>query len=122
MTKRVLDVGNCDPDHSSITRLLQQNFAVDVVRVHNQAGAMSELEKSGFDLVLVNRLMDKDGSSGLEIIKAMKTGASAETPVMMITNFPDHQALAVAAGAEPGFGKAALSSSETLSLLTKYLG
>ncbi len=98
MSKRVLDVGNCDPDHSSIKRLIEQNFAAEVVRTHNLAGALEELDRDRFDLVLVNRLMDEDGSPGIDIIKSIKGNIGfGDTPVLMITNFEDYQELALAA-------------------------
>ena len=81
MAKRVLEVGNCDPDHSSIKRLLEQSFAAEVVRTHNLAEALVELGRARFDLVLVNRLMDKDGSPGIDIIKAVKGDAGAHEAV-----------------------------------------
>ena len=120
MSKRVLDVGNCGPDHGSIKALLEQNFDVEVVQAHNHDGALSKLEKGTFDLVMVNRLMDLDGSSGLDIVRSVKK-QFADTPVMMITNFPEHQQSATAAGAEPGFGKAQLRSADTVQLLATYL-
>jgi hypothetical protein len=40
---------------------------------------------------------------------------------MMITNYPDHEAKAIAAGAEPGFGKKSLHEPETRQRLAKFL-
>ena len=69
--------------------------------------AIEALAGIPFDLVLVNRLMDRDGASGQEIIERIKADATfGSTPVMMITNFAENQASAIAAGAVPGFGKA----------------
>jgi len=120
MGKRVLDVGNCGPDHSSIKDLIQRNFGAEIVRAHGHSSALAELQQGTFDLVLVNRLMDADGSSGLEVIQSV-VEQFAETPVMMITNFSEHQASAVAAGAAPGFGKSQLHSPDTVRLLQQYL-
>ena len=119
--KRVLDVGNCDPDHSSIKRLLEQQFDVELVRAHGRDDALKQWSSSEFDLVLVNRLMDRDGSSGLAIIEELCGDEARTAPVMMITNFADHQERAVAAGAVPGFGKAALNESATIDKLAKHL-
>ena len=118
--RRVLDVGNCGPDHSAIKSLLAEHFDVEVVQAHSHDSALAELANSSFDLVLVNRLMDRDGSSGLEIVRSVKQ-QFAETPVMMITNFAEHQQSATAAGAEEGFGKSQLRSAETVQLLSGYL-
>ena len=122
MTKRVLDVGNCGPDHASITHMIESNFDAEVVQVHDGDEAVQTLASQSFDLVLVNRLMDRTGASGLDIIKKVKADADRRAvPVMMITNFEEHQGLAVAAGAEPGFGKQAMNLPKTIDLLRPYL-
>ena len=54
MRHRVLDVGNCDPDHGMIKRLLEQQFDAEVVRAHSQDAALVELRRQTFDLVLAN--------------------------------------------------------------------
>jgi two-component system, chemotaxis family, chemotaxis protein CheY len=120
--KRVLDVGNCSMDHGAISDLLASRFSADVVQAHGPDDALSELRGGKFDLVLVNRKLDQDQSDGLEIIKQIKADPQlAPTPCMLITNFPEHQATAVAAGAEPGFGKSSLSAPETIERLKQYL-
>jgi CheY-like chemotaxis protein len=121
--KRVLDVGNCSLDHEAISSLLARHFAADVVQAHGPDDALSELRRGRFDLVLVNRQLDQDHSVGLEIIKQIKADPQlATTPCMLITNFSEHQATAVAAGAEPGFGKSSLAAPETIERLKKHLG
>lgn len=122
MPKRVLDIGNCDPDHHAIKRLIEREFEAVVVRSHGQDDSLRALREQRYDLVLVNRVMDRDGSEGLPIIQAMKQDADlAEIPVLMITNYPDHQETAVAAGAEPGFGKRDLGKGQTIALLAVHL-
>lgn len=118
----VLDVGNCDPDHGRIRVLLERRFAVAVDRVMFVPEALARLADRTYALVLVNRLIFADGSDGLKLIEAMQAdGRLRGTPVMMVSNFPDAQARAVAAGAVPGFGKAALDAPETLARLARYL-
>ncbi len=109
MSRRVLDVGSCGPDHDALSQLLQQHFDVTVVQAHGLQDALRLMRAAAFDLVTVNRVMDRDGSYGLEIIKAMKADPDlAGLPVMMITNFDQHQQQAQQAGAVPGFGKSSL--------------
>src|SRR6187200_2500690 len=92
MTKRVLDVGNCVPDHAAIRTMLQRNFKADVVQADGPGDALTLLKREPFDLVLVNRKLDQDYSDGLEILKAIKADAAlAKTPVMLITNYAEHQ-------------------------------
>lgn len=114
MSKRVLDVGQCNPDHSTISSFLSTHFdEVEVVRAHLFSDAIEQLNSGSFDLVLVNRLLDKDHSEGAEIIKAMKADDQlASIPVMIVSNFPEAQTAAVELGAMQGFGKAALLAHE----------
>ncbi|MCA9265507.1 MAG: response regulator [Planctomycetales bacterium] len=120
--RKVLGVGNCAIDHGNIRQMLQEHFAAELDAVHDGTSALDALRANDYDLVLVNRLLDRDGSSGLDVIKSIRTASEfALVPVMMVTNFSDHQAQAVAAGAVPGFGKAALGTAETLACLQPFL-
>jgi two-component system chemotaxis response regulator CheY len=72
------------------------------------------LKSDRFDLVLVNRKLDVDYSDGLEVIRQIKSDpAIADVPVMLVTNYPEHQDAAVAAGAVRGFGKLEFEKPET---------
>jgi two-component system chemotaxis response regulator CheY len=123
MTKRVLDVGQCQPDHAAIRRLVQGEFGAEVVQADRLDDALAQLRRGRFDLVLINRKLDIDYSDGLEILRAIKADAElAAVPVMLVTNYPEHQQEAVAAGAEPGFGKAELGQAETRDKLGRFLG
>jgi len=121
--KRVLDVGQCGADHSAIRHLLARHFEADVTAADDLDSALAHLGDGPYDLVLVNRKLDVDGSDGLEVIRRIKADAQFDTvPVMLVTNFPEYQQQAVAAGAEMGFGKAQLGDVETRELLAKFLG
>src|SRR5205085_10671959 len=72
MTKRVLDVGNCVPDHAAIRGMLETTFAAEVIQADGQDDALAVLRQEHVDLVLVNRKLDQDYSDGLEIIKQIK--------------------------------------------------
>ena len=123
MKKRVLDVGNCHADHASIRRLIEEEFAAEVVRAQFQDEAVQMLREDAFDLVLVNRKLDRDRSEGLTLIRTLKADRRlARIPVMLISNFADSQEDAVEAGALPGFGKRDLSSGEALEPLRRVLG
>ncbi len=111
MTKRVLDVGNCDPDFASIRNFLSSRFDCEVVRAHGPDDTLAKLRQNDYALVLVNRKLDRDYSEGIEIIKIIKADVDLQSvPVMLITNFSEHQDAAVALGAELGFGKLELNS------------
>jgi CheY-like chemotaxis protein len=121
--KRVLDVGNCVPDHVAICQLLEGRFGAQVDRADQWDDAEQQLRRVNYDLVLVNRKLDIDYSDGLEIIKRIKSDpALRHIPVMLVTNYADHQQSAVAEGALLGFGKLELWSSETHAKLAAVLG
>lgn len=123
MTKRVLDVGQCPPDHMMIRRMLERHFDVAVAQADGPDDALAALREQPFDLVLVNRKLDQDYSDGVEVIRRIKADAELSgVPVMLVTNYAEHQDLAVAAGAERGFGKQALDRPETVERLARVLG
>ena len=62
MSKRVIDVGNCGPDHAAIRRLIEGNFDAQVAAADDLKSALAQLDKSQVDLVLVNRKLDLDYS------------------------------------------------------------
>lgn len=114
MKRTVLDVGNCGPDHTSIKRMLQSNFDVNVLQAHNLTDTLAILGTQPIDLVLINRKLDEDYSDGIEILKVIKADTKiGSVPVMLITNYEEHQAQAISLGALPGFGKLSLNSVQT---------
>jgi CheY-like chemotaxis protein len=113
--KRILDVGNCGPDHAAVTRFFTQHFNCEVAQADRAADAMDKLRQQSFDLVVVNRKLDIDYSDGMEVLQQTKsTPETADVPVMMITNYEEHQNAAVEAGAVRGFGKLEYENPETL--------
>jgi CheY-like chemotaxis protein len=122
MPKRVLDVGQCVPDHATIRSYLTRNFGCEVVQVDDAPAALAQLNAGGFDLVLVNRQLDIDHSEGLDVIRQIKADSKiAGVPVMMVTNYPEHQDAAIAAGAIRGFGKREYQKPETREKLAAIL-
>ncbi len=120
--RNVLDVGQCSPDHFSISQLLTKNFDVQIHQAHSFEQSIIQANAIAFDLILINRVLDADGSSGYDILKAFKADpATAQQPVMLISNFEDAQQMAITQGAVPGFGKSKLHHSETIELLSPYL-
>ena len=120
--KRVLDVGNCAPDHAAIRSMIQGSFSAEVVQAHGLDDTLAALREGRFDLVLVNRKLDRDYSDGLQVIQAIKSASDVPpAPVMMITNYDDHQQKAVDIGAEPGFGKLQLGDETTVERLGRFL-
>ena len=120
---RILSVGQCGFDHARIAGTLSRALDAEVARADTAAEALAALRPGGFALVLVNRVGDRDGAPGLDLIRAMKADSSlAATPVMLVSNYPDAQAAAESLGAAPGFGKAELGSPRALERLRAALG
>jgi DNA-binding response OmpR family regulator len=109
-------------DHGTISRYLQREFGAKVVGTSYREGAEGEIQSDPFDLILVNRILDGDGTTGLELIREWKSKPDlANTPVMLVSNYPDAQKSAEALGALPGFGKASLGTSATRSKIAAVL-
>jgi CheY-like chemotaxis protein len=122
MAYQVLEVGNCSFDHTKLRRLIESNFDARISRAHLQTEAIELLRGGRFELVLVNRIIDRDDSEGLDLIAKIKADPHLRaTPVMLISDFEHYQQQAVAAGAEPGFGKSALDAQETRQQLARFL-
>jgi two-component system chemotaxis response regulator CheY len=120
--KKVLSVGQCNLDHGNISRALTTRFGAEVVRVDTADEALAKMKSEPFALVLVNRVFDSDGGSGLDLIRQAKAeAATARQTLMLVSNFPEAQAEAVSVGAVPGFGKASLDRPETAETLKRYL-
>ncbi len=120
--KRVLDVGNCDPDHAALRRLVEGSFNAELVRAHGWDDAEKILGEEPFQLVIVNRKLDRDYTDGMNIITQIKAAPKlASVPVMLLTNYPEYQDEAVAAGAVRGFGKLEFNDPQTKVMLAEYL-
>ncbi|WP_435021636.1 response regulator [Tundrisphaera sp. TA3] len=114
---RILDVGQCSYDHGSISRHLSAAYGAEVARAQSAAEALKAAKGGGFDLILINRQLDRDGSPGVDVIRALKADPDlADVPVMLVSNFPEAQAEAQALGALPGFGKADLRAGHVATL------
>ena len=123
MTKTVVDCGNCGPDFHSIRQFLTSHFDAVVVQSHDAAETLRLLRERDVALVTVNRKLDRDYSDGMDVVKVIKEDEDVkETPVMLVTNYEEHQQSAIAAGCVRGFGKQSLLDPGTVNLLEPYLG
>ena len=121
--KRVLDIGNCAPDFTTISRFLTKNFDCEMLQADAADDALQILREQPVDLVTVNRKLDCDYSDGLEVIRQIKADPKLkDVPVMLITNYAEHQETAIAIGAVRGFGKLEYGNPETLERLLPILG
>jgi DNA-binding NtrC family response regulator len=116
MTMRILDVGQCGMDGPEITELLSQKLGAKVDRAATATDARRKLDVTTYDLVLVNRVLAADGSSGIDLIdELVRDGSGA--PVMLVSDRQDAQKAAIAKGAIRGFGKAELDDAKTFDLI-----
>jgi CheY-like chemotaxis protein len=123
MTKTLLDCGNCGPDFNAIRQMVSQAFGASVIQAHGSEDAIELLKNRDIDLVTINRKLDRDYSDGLDVLKAIKADpALADVPIMLVTNYEEHQHAAMELGAVRGFGKLSLSDPATRQLLQPYLG
>ena len=98
---RVLSVGQCGFDSASIERLFEHDFSADVESVDTGPDAIGRLQSESYNLVLVNRRLDSDGSSGVALLEKLHAQAP-DVPVMLVSDKADAQAEAIAKGALPG--------------------
>ncbi len=123
MTKNVLAIGNCSYDHGNLSAAIRKHFDAEIRAASDADEALEALAAGSFDLVLVNRVLENDRTSGIDLVRRIKNDPQlGEVPVMLVSNFADAQAQAVEAGALPGFGKKALDSPETTAKLQAHLG
>jgi len=122
MSRRILSVGQCVPDNASIRHFLTRNFDVQIDQSDLPTDTMAKLTTASYDLVLINRKLDQDYSDGLKIIRNMKSDDQLRSvPVMLVTNFAEHQQQAVSEGAEYGFGKSEFNDPAVLERLRPFL-
>ena len=113
---RVLNIGQCGYDSGQIEGLLTRVFDATIDHSPSKTDAIRCSTQNSYDLILVNRLLDVDRSSGLDLIRDF-IDRGTTVPIMLISNLPSAQDSAVELGAIRGFGKAELNAPETESRL-----
>lgn len=121
MSIRILDVGQCGIDGPRMKRLFQEELDAEVDEADTLEETREKLRAGTYDLVLVNRVLNEDGSSGVDLIDEVKRGG-ADVPIMLVSDRSDAQDEAVSKGALRGFGKAELESPKTLDMIRKAAG
>ena len=123
MKKVLLDCGNCGRDFHAIRQMVHACFNVSVIQSHGAEDTLRILRSREVDLVTVNRKLDRDYSDGLDVVRQIKADpTTAAVPVMLVSNYEEHQQRAVEAGCVRGFGKLALQDASTRQVLGPYLG
>jgi CheY-like chemotaxis protein len=118
--KVVLSVGQCSFDHGNISRAIQGRYGASIEAAATRAEAHAWLRAQRADVVLVNRLFDEDGDSGMEFLREAKA-AHPDQPMVLVSNLAEYQAEARLAGAGVGFGKAELGTPKMSIALDPFL-
>jgi two-component system chemotaxis response regulator CheY len=102
--------------------MLLARYDVEVLQADQWIDTQRILSSKTVDLILINRKLDIDYSDGMDILKSLKSHeATQHIPVMLVTNYPEHQQSAVEAGGVYGFGKLELDSPQTHERLGQFL-
>ena len=103
--------------------MVKSNFDATVLQTHGAEDTLEMLRNRDVDLVTVNRKLDRDYSDGLDVVRLVRADEEfGSVPIMLVTNYPEHQDAAEAVGCVRGFGKLAIGDSQTIELLRPYLG
>jgi CheY-like chemotaxis protein len=121
MALKILDVGQCGFDGPRMESLFQKKMHATVDAADTLDDAAERLQSGTYDIVLVNRVLAADGSSGLDVIEQLKDSGNP-TPMMLVSDRADAQDAAVKLGAVRGFGKTELGDPETLELIKRAAG
>ena len=122
MSKKVALVGHCGPD-SSFLRIAVSRAQRDVqVLAVDDDGDLKRLLDGGVDLLLLNRQLDFgfDEQEGVALIRRIRANYP-HVKTMLVSNYPDAQAAAVAEGALPGFGKREVNTPRVAEMLRAAL-
>jgi len=123
-TKKVVLVGHCGPD-SSYLRIAVSGAAkqsqVQVLMADDQS-ELNKLLADGVDLLLLNRQLDWgfEAETGVELMQSLRA-KFPNVKMMLVSNYPEAQAEAVAAGALPGFGKREIGTPRVKELIREAL-
>ncbi len=119
--KRVLSVGQCAADHYRIDQAIRARFSATVTPAATTDEAVEMLQREKYDLVLINRILDADGASGLTAITQIRNSVSEPPPLMLVSNYAEYHQQAEQLGGVPGIGKGSIDKAETVARLGKYL-
>lgn len=113
----VISVGQCSYDNGrvrALIRTIDDRIEVLYTDTAKETGELINQLGDRVALVLLNRVFDADGDSGIDLIRSLGSSSAKSKPAMMlVSNYEESQAQAIAHGALPGFGKSALHAAET---------
>ena len=122
MPKKIALVGHCGPDSSFLRIAVSKAQREAMVLSVDDDGDLKRVLDDGVDLLLLNRQLDYgfDEREGVALLKKIRAKYPA-VKAMLVSNYPDAQAAAVAEGALPGFGKREIGTPRVNELLREAL-
>ncbi len=120
--QKIALVGHCGPD-SSFLRIAVRKAAPEAqVLSADDDASLASLLDSGVDLLLFNRLLESGfaDTEGVAYIKKVRQ-SHPDVRLMLVSNYPEAQAAAVAEGALFGFGKREIGSEKVTRLIREAL-
>src|SRR5579862_3015495 len=100
MSKKIALVGHCGPDGSYLRMAVGAiEKGIQILMIDDDQ-ALSKSLSDGVDLLLFNRILDYgfDEHEGVEVIRKLRK-SWPNVKMMLVSNYPEAQAAAVAAGA-----------------------
>jgi two-component system chemotaxis response regulator CheY len=113
----VLSIGQCGYDDSRIGQVVRTALGAALERAASPEEAQRKVAEKKYDLILVNRVFDAGTGMGVNFISELKKNNPDAPPIMLVSDYADAQATAIANGAVPGFGKSAIAFPETAATL-----
>ncbi|HET6248440.1 MAG TPA: hypothetical protein VFE47_12130 [Tepidisphaeraceae bacterium] len=118
MPKTIALVGHCGPDSAYLRMTVGAIERGSQVMSADDDHALKRILDNGVDLLLFNRVLDYgfEEQEGIAMIRKLRH-SYPNVRMMLVSNYPEAQAAAVAAGALPGFGKRDLGSARVKEML-----
>jgi two-component system, chemotaxis family, chemotaxis protein CheY len=118
MPRTVVLIGHCSADSSYLRIAVNSADRSARTVAADDDATLQRLIADGADLLLINRVLECGfaGEDGAALIRRLRQD-NPGLKMMLISNYPDAQAAAIAAGALPGFGKRELGGPRVGQLL-----
>ncbi len=122
MAKKIALVGHCGPDGSYLKMAVSRADKGAKIIAADDSTELKRALDDGVDLLLLNRQLDYgfDDHEGVAVIRKLRS-KYPDVKMMLVSNYPEAQAQAIAAGALPGFGKRDIGSPRVNELLRDAL-
>ena len=122
MSKKIALVGHCGPDSSFLRMAISSADRSATILAADDSSELNKLLTEGVDLLLLNREMPYgfEDSEGVGLIRKLRSKHPA-VKLMLVSNYPEAQAAAIAAGAVPGFGKREIGTKRVAEVIREAL-